>query len=865
MISDKDSAVSQKAMDKSASLLGIQPAENSDKHFKTDHLLENLESRSVSGGFITGASQGVQFVLTLASTMILARILTPRDFGLVAMVWTLMGLLRIFRDAGLSTATVQRDGINHTQVSNLFWVNVGVSGFASLMVAASAPLVAWFYRDQRLVGITLSLSPIFLMAGLAVQHMALLNRQMRFKVIALIQVGSVLAGVLAGVGMAWFKCGYWALVGMNLTTSLVALVLTWVASSWRPQFFKARSGTRSLLHFGANVTAGTFLYSLARGLDGLLIGRFCGAVPLGLYSRAAAMLARPLEQFIAPIQAVVIPAFSRLQSQPERYRQNFMRLYESIALTSFFFTGMFFALARPLTLVVLGPKWEGAAIIFAALSFAALQAPLGSCASWLITSQGRGKDSFSTGWMISFIVAVSYIVGLPWGPAGVAIAYAAFCLAIQIPVYYWLVGRSGPVSAGDLWIGFLKHLPVWGIVTLVAWLTLNSIPNMSPLWQLAVSIPASLAAGVAFIVVYPPSRQIASSLVTTVRQIKRPARDIRPKGESSQEATLNRAAVAVSVIIPTYNRAPFVVKAVESVLRQTFRDFEIIVIDDGSSDGTRFALGPCLAQIKYIFQLNSGVSAARNAGIAAAAGKWIAFLDSDDEWSPDFLARQMQAISQNPDVCMQISDCRYSDQTGEKKSYFETNGTLANFNGSNYLRPKEPFVFLLRHLSWQVGAAIVRKDVIERAGLFDPNFSIGEDQDFLARVTLQGPVGLIKDKLMTAYRRTEPLENLSKVATANPICSRILHDGLFRKLESINGLNRSERRTMKWLRSANYRAIGNLFSAEGKIQEARNAYWMAVKIQPSLASVGRYFLSFFGRPSNQRPPATLELAQTAKE
>ena len=206
------------------------------------------------------------------------------------------------------------------------------------------------------------------------------------------------------------------------------------------------------------------MYSLARGLDGLLIGRFYGAFSVGLYSRAAALLARPLEQFTSPVEAVFIPAFSRLQTQPDRYRRTFLQVYETIALASFLFTGMFFALAHPLTLVVLGPKWEKAAIIFAGFTFAALQYPLGSCASWLFTSQGRGRESFVASSIISIIMAASFIAGLPFGPAGVAIAYSASCLLIQLPIFYWLVGRRGPVSTRDLWSGFLRQLPVWGIV-----------------------------------------------------------------------------------------------------------------------------------------------------------------------------------------------------------------------------------------------------------------------------------------------------------------------------------------------------------------------------------------------------------------
>jgi O-antigen/teichoic acid export membrane protein len=526
-------------LSRSSTATSAQADENGDQsqHLQTDHLLANLKNRAISSGFITGASQAIQFALTLGSTMVLARLLTPHDFGLLAMVWTVMSFLRVFKDAGLSTATVQREGITHTQVSNLFWVNVVVSGFISVLVAALAPLIAWFYREPLLVGITLCLSSTFLLAGLAAQHMALLNRQMRFKIIAFIQVGSVLAGVLAGVGMAWLNYGYWSLVWMNLTTSIVALFLTWAASSWRPQFFKRHSGTRSLLHFGANLTAGTFVYSLARGLDGILIGRFCGAVPLGLYSRASAILSRPLEQFMWPISMVFIPAFSRLQNRPERFRQSYLESYEAIALFSFLFTGMCFALADPLTLALLGPSWEKAAVIFAGFTFAALAFPLCTCVTWLFTCQGRGKDSFHANLVISAVIAGSFLAGLPFGPVGVAFAYSASCLLIHLPVYYWLAGRSGPVSTGDLWAGFLKHLPVWGVVAIVAWFVRAQVQNFSPLVQLTICVPVSLLAGMAFIFVYSPSRRTAGQMFFLLRELRQSAAAVEvASDQASREA-----------------------------------------------------------------------------------------------------------------------------------------------------------------------------------------------------------------------------------------------------------------------------------------------------------------------------------------
>ena len=185
-----------------AVLPATQPAASTfEQHFATDHLLTNLRQRTISSGLVTATAQGMQFLLNLAYIMVLARLLAPQDFGLVAMVTTVMGFLRIFQDAGLSTATVQQKEITHAQVSNLFWVNVAVGGVITLLVAASAPAVAWFYREPRLVGITLMLSVTFLFASSAVQHIALLNRQMRFTVIAVIDVVSMLAGYLTGIGM----------------------------------------------------------------------------------------------------------------------------------------------------------------------------------------------------------------------------------------------------------------------------------------------------------------------------------------------------------------------------------------------------------------------------------------------------------------------------------------------------------------------------------------------------------------------------------------------------------------------------------------------------------------------------------------
>jgi glycosyltransferase involved in cell wall biosynthesis len=300
----------------------------------------------------------------------------------------------------------------------------------------------------------------------------------------------------------------------------------------------------------------------------------------------------------------------------------------------------------------------------------------------------------------------------------------------------------------------------------------------------------------------------------------------------------------VSVIIPTYNREAFVVKAVGSVLKQIFKDYELIVVDDGSTDATSSALQPFEQRIKYVHQANSGVSAARNAGVRLATGEWMAFLDSDDEWSDRYLAEQMQAASQNPDVSMQMADCLFLGLDGGQRSYFEMNGAAAKFKGKNYLRPQNPFSFLIQHAPWQVGSAMIRREAILNAGLFDASLKISEDLDLMARVALQGPVGLLNQQLGTVFRRRETIECLTGFAKTDPMWARESDERLYQKLAALRILSRNDRRALNRVRSANQRAIGNLLWANGKWRESRNAYRTAVTIGPSVRSLGKYLSSF---------------------
>jgi PST family polysaccharide transporter len=496
------------------SRLGVAPTslandgQTPTSHFGTEHLLSDLKRHTVSGGVVTGSAQIAKFALNLISTVVLARLLTPRDFGLVAMVTAVTGFLGIFKHGGLATPTIQREKITQAQVSNLFWVNLAVSGLCTLITAALAPVLAWFYHDSRLLPITLALSSTFIIGGFRVQHLALLRRQLRFKALAIIDVGSMALGVGVGVVMAFAHFGYWSLVGLSLGTELGSFIFTGSISQWRPQWPSRRSGVRPLLTFGVHQTAANLIFSIARSSDVLMIGRVYGAAAVGLYSRGAALVIRPLEQFLLPINSVFLPTLSRLQSHPTRYRSTFLRLYEAIAVVSLFCAGLLLALSHPITLVLLGPKWERVSVILQGFTIMAVYTPLAYAANWLLTSQGRGKDIWYQSLIAAVLTAASFVAGLPWGPAGVAISFSLTGFLLRLPILYYNVGRKGPVSTTDLWSKFLVHLPLSLIVFGATWMARQFVAHASPWMQLLVCVPAGAIAGAAFMAVSGPQRRV---------------------------------------------------------------------------------------------------------------------------------------------------------------------------------------------------------------------------------------------------------------------------------------------------------------------------------------------------------------------
>jgi len=426
-----------------------EPSDFERRYSRPDALSENLRTHSVRAGAATLLAQACKFAIGIGSTAILARLLTPRDFGLIAMVLALTGFVDRFRDMGLAVATIQRPEITHRQVSTLFWVNTSFGAALTLAMTLVAPAIAWFYGEPRLKAVTIALAVTFLLGGLSIQHQALLRRQMRFGVLAVVQVGSVLAAAVLAVAAGWAGLGYWSLVVMQIVAALVNMLGLLSACAWRPSLPTRGAGIRAMLSFGGTLAGSNMLQYLIRNCDNLLIGWRLGAESLGLYSKAYQLLLLPISQLNVPLTGVAIPTLSRLQAEPDRYRLYYQRGVQLLVTVGMPLVVFTFVAADEIVSVVLGQQWTGAAAIFRALAPAAFVDTFAVATAWVFVSLGDVRRQFR--WMLfsAVVILTAFCIGLRWGVIGVASAFSVCQCALVFPAVAYCFRRT-PLRGRDL-------------------------------------------------------------------------------------------------------------------------------------------------------------------------------------------------------------------------------------------------------------------------------------------------------------------------------------------------------------------------------------------------------------------------------
>lgn len=415
--------------------------------FGPSDLRTNLAAKSVSGGLSVFSAQGIQFLLRTAGTVVLARLLTPAEFGLIGMVAVVVNFAQLFKDAGLSMATVQRDTISREQISTLFWINIVLSAVLGLVVLAASPLVALFYGRPELTAVTAVLSVSFIISGLGIQHAALLRRHMQFAALAVVRVGAQLVQLTVAIVLALVGFGYWSLVCGSLTAGLATVGLTIAFCPWVPGRLRQGTGVRDMLSFGGHLTGFNFINYFARNADKLLIGRVIGADGLGIYEKAYQLFMLPITEISSPITSVAMPVLSSLQNEPARYLKYYRRLLDVLALLTVPLTVYCILEADFLIRLVLGPQWTDAGPVFRVLAIAGLFQPTSGTAGLVLLSLGRANRLLRVATVTGTVTVLSFIAGIPYGILGVATAYAIAIYALLLPTIVYCF-RATPVTIG---------------------------------------------------------------------------------------------------------------------------------------------------------------------------------------------------------------------------------------------------------------------------------------------------------------------------------------------------------------------------------------------------------------------------------
>jgi PST family polysaccharide transporter len=475
-----------------------------------------LGGRAARGAVVTLGAQGIRIVVQVLSVVVLSRLLSPRDYGLIAMVLAVIGVADVFRDLGLSTAAIQARTLTAAQRTNLFWVNSALGLVLGGVVFALAPALAHVYGQPELVDIARVLALSFLLNGVATQYRADLTRRLLFARLAVADVVSPVIGLGVGVVMALSGAGYWALVGQQLAQYAVMMTVVVTAGRWLPGRPDRTAPMGGLLRFGWNMVGVQLIGYTANNIDSITIGARFGAGALGVYSRAFQLLMTPLGQLRGPATQVALPVLSSLQDDGHRFAEYLRRGQLALGYTLVAGLGLVVGAAEPVTAVFLGEQWGSVPPLLRFLALAGIFETLALVGYWVYLSRGL------TGQLVryaSFEAAVRLaciLVGSSWGVEGVAAGYA-LSPALTWPISLWWLSRFAPMPVRQLLGGALRVLVVCAGVAGSSFAGAHALADAPAALALAGAGAAALLAYAVLCSAVAPLRRDLQSVVLVVR------------------------------------------------------------------------------------------------------------------------------------------------------------------------------------------------------------------------------------------------------------------------------------------------------------------------------------------------------------
>ena len=473
---------------------------------------DTLAHSAARGAMFTMGAQLARILLQLLSVVILARLLSPHDYGLLAIALVVVGVGEIFRDFGLTSASVQAPTLTDGQRDNLFWINSALgTGLAAIAFVAAWP-VSLLTGQGELLGILQVLALVFVVNGIATQYRAQLMRALRFRALAVADIVSAALALGGAVVAALLGAGYWSLVIQQLSAATVLLVMLVAFGRWRPRRYARVHEVRGLVAFGWHlVVTGLITYGAAQ-IDTIVVAAKFGTTSLGLYNRAFQIVMTPLNQIRSPLTNVALPVFSRAQEHRERFDSfvtaGQLALGYALGLPLLLVCGM----AEPVVALMLGPQWEGATPLLRCFAVAGALTTLSFVGYWVYVSRGLSRQLLHYSLVSTGIRAACIIVGSFFGVVGIGIGFAV-APAIAWPLSIWWLSRITTLPVRALYTGALRMLIVSAVAALTAWAASTAA---MPVAGAGVALGAGLAAASAalgLLLLVPAIRHDARTLI----------------------------------------------------------------------------------------------------------------------------------------------------------------------------------------------------------------------------------------------------------------------------------------------------------------------------------------------------------------
>lgn len=473
----------------------------------------SLAHTAARGAFFTILAQIAKIVLQLLAVVILSRLLSPHDYGLLAIVLVVVGVGEIFRDFGLTSASIQAPELTTGQRDNLFWVNASIGVLLTVALYFLSWPIESITGEAEILGVVQWLAPLFLLNGLATQHRANLSRELKFRALAITEVTATALALAAGIAAALLGAEYWALVLQQLVLGTAMLVGSVIAGRWLPRLPSRKHSIRSMLHFGWNIVATNMLIYGGSQIDTVIIGLRFGTTSLGLYNRAFQLVMTPLGQVRAPMKGVALPVLSRVQEDRPRFDTYIASAQLALGYALGIPLALLVGLAEPVVSVMLGSQWGDAAPIVRCFAIAGMLTTLSYVGYWVYLSRGLGKQLFRYTIVTTLIKAACIAVGSMFGLVGVAVAFA-IAPAIAWPLSIAWLARITPMPVRRLYAGAARVLLLAGGVALAAYgMNATGLPSVA-------SIGVGILAGgavVGLLLVFPVFRHDLKSLVEFVK------------------------------------------------------------------------------------------------------------------------------------------------------------------------------------------------------------------------------------------------------------------------------------------------------------------------------------------------------------